>query len=172
MVLAIWLVSLSSRSVTWGASGVMVVLSVVLAAATVSVGDASIIRSASWANWSSTRVPAEGVRTILTLVERCWRKSSLNKVASTLGAMSPSSCCIRQSICDGVCSPRSSAESRSWSLRCSEAVVLSVSWAFRVSYSSVTGGVSRRLRTSVTYCGSRQLTLETVIPLVPNCASI
>ena len=68
--------------------------SVVLVAAMVGVSDASIIRSASCANYSRFRSPADGVRTMRTFGGRRWRNSSRRKVASMVLALSPSSCWI------------------------------------------------------------------------------
>ena len=148
-------------------------------AAMVGVGDASTIRSASWASWSRDRAPAEGVNTIRTFDGRRWRKSSRSKVGSTVSAMPPNSCWMCRKTCEGVLSPSSSsAERNSFIRRCSEAVVRLVNSAFRTSYGVSAGGCRRRSLTSVANSGDNDATMwsnfvfDTVMPRVENCDSI
>ncbi len=93
----------------------------------------SIILSAISASLSRLVESGVEARTILTFGGSRCRKSSLRNEPSVTPGRSPRSCCILQRSCVGLRSPRSSVVNNCWSLRCSEAAVLRMSCALRLS---------------------------------------
>ena len=109
----------------------------------------------SWSRASRDISPAE-TKTILSWLDRRWRKNSHRNLLSGLGpAASPSSCCIRRKICNDFLSPSSSAVKSCWRQWCSEAAVHWISCALKTLYGLVSGGARRRSLTLVVNYGTR-----------------